>query len=199
MNNDLAHHSRFQYVTTYLVFTFFLFTTFFSGIPGMPVAPPKAHATLGEITYVTDYTYDDNSNVKSRTAPNGNVIKSNYDGLNRLIEKCYLNDIAIACTTANADVIYDYDANGNRTSMTDSTGITSYAYDRYNRLQSVAQPGIVPTYYDYDKANNLKKITYPTGEEIVYGYDDDNRLINVTDNTGTTSYAYDDLTNDLIK
>lgn len=199
MNNHSAHHSKFQSVTTYFVFAFFLFTTFFSGIPGMSIAPPKAHATTGEITYVTDYTYDDNSNVKSRTAPNGNVIKSNYDGLYRLIEKCYLNDIAIACTTANADVIYDYDANGNRTSMTDSHGTTSYTYDRFNRLTSVAQPGIVPTYYEYDKANNLTKITYPTGEEIVYGYDNDNRLINVTDNTGTTSYAYDDLTNDLIK
>ncbi len=199
MNNYSARSSKFQSITTYIVFAFFLFTTFFSGIPGIPVAPPKAHATTGEITYVTDYTYDDNSNVKSRTAPNGNVIKSNYDGLYRLIEKCYLNDIAIACTTANADVIYDYDANGNRTSMTDSTGTTSYTYDRFNRLTSVAQPGIVPTYYEYDKANNLTKITYPTGEEIVYGYDNDNRLTSVEDNTGTTSYAYDDLTNDLIK
>ena len=177
MNDYSAHYSRFQTITTHIVFAFFLFTTFFSGIPGMPVAPPKAHATLGEITYVTDYTYDDNSNVKIRIAPDGKIIKSNYDGLNRLIEKCYLADIATECTTAIADVIYDYDPNGNRISMTDSTGTTSYTYDRFNRLTSVAQPGIVPTYYDYDKTNNLTKITYPTGEEIVYGYDNDNRLV----------------------
>ena len=199
MKNDSAHHSRFQSITTYFVFAFFLFTTFFSGIPGMPVAPPKAHATLGEITYVTEYTYDNNSNVKSRTPPNGKVIKSNYDGLNRLIEKCYLDDTATACTTAISDVIYDYDANGNRTSMTDSTGTTDYSYDRYNRLTEVAYPNIFSIYYDYDKSNNLTKITYPTGEEIVYDYDDNNHLIGVTDNTGMTSYAYNNQTNDLIK
>ena len=73
MKNYLVHSSKFQSITTHIVFAFFLFTTFFSGIPGMSVAPPKAHATLGEITYVTSYDYDDNGNVKSRKAPNNNV------------------------------------------------------------------------------------------------------------------------------
>jgi uncharacterized protein RhaS with RHS repeats len=39
--------------------------------------------------------------------------------------------------SADFDPIYTYDLNGNRTSMTDPTGITTYTYDALNRLTSI--------------------------------------------------------------
>ncbi len=69
MENNSSSHNKFQCITTHIVFTFFLFTTFISGIPGVTISPPEAEAA-GEITYVTDYSYDDNGNVRSRTTPN---------------------------------------------------------------------------------------------------------------------------------
>jgi RHS repeat-associated protein len=67
-----------------------------------------------------------------------------------------------------------YDANGNTTTKTDSTGTTNYSWDFENRLTSVALPGTEGTVsYHYDPfGRRIEKIS-PTASSV-FAYDDDN-------------------------
>ncbi len=72
-------------------------------------------------------------------------------------------------STPNA--IYSYDANGNTTSKTDSTGTTTYAWDYENRLASVTLPG--------------------SGGTVSFKYDPSGRRIYKSSSAGTSIFAYD--------
>jgi len=92
-------------------------------------------------------------------------------------------------------IVYAYDAVGNRTSMTDPSGVTSYTYDYLNRLISVTNPDNKTIHYQYDAGGNRTQLTDPAGGVTVYSYDDDNRLIEVTKGASSTTYQYDSLGN----
>ena len=64
-----------------------------------------------------------------------------------------------------------YDANGNTTTKTDSTGTTQYSWDFENRLSSVTLPG--------------------SGGSVSYAYDPFGRRIYKSSASGTSSYVYD--------
>jgi RHS repeat-associated protein len=73
--------------------------------------------------------------------------------------------------TATPSTSYTYDANGNTTSKTDSTGTTTYAWDFENRLTSVTLPG--------------------TGGVVTFKYDPLGRRIYKSSSAGTSVFAYD--------
>ncbi|HEX9059397.1 MAG TPA: RHS repeat domain-containing protein [Clostridia bacterium] len=87
---------------------------------------------------------------------------------------------------------YTYYLNGKQASKTDTTGITTYAYDGLGRLVTVSEPGSVTTAYQYDDYNNRNKMVVTGGTSpcaITYGYDSLNRLktdINSVSGTQTT-------------
>lgn len=108
-----------------------------------------------------------------------------YDVLNRL------TSIDYADTTP--DVAFTYDANGNRTQMTDGAGSETYVYDTLNRLTSVTRGSDVFS-YAYDLVN-LVQATYPGQPAVSYAYDDDERLQSAGPSGQTTSYAYDEAGN----
>lgn len=85
---------------------------------------------------------------------------------------------------------FAYDANGNRTEMTDGQGTESYGYDALDRLTSVTRGADVFS-YGYDPASNLTGRTYPDGTVFSYAFDDDGRLSSLTVGGQTTGYAYD--------
>jgi RHS repeat-associated protein len=66
---------------------------------------------------------------------------------------------------------YTYDANGNTTSKTDSTGTTTYSWDFENRLTSVTLPG--------------------SGGTVSYAYDPFGRRIKKVSSAGTSVFVYD--------
>ena len=183
----MKRFSRFNRRISQITLILFVFSTHFSGLPG---TTPPVQAQVQEVTYVTEYAYDKNGNVKTRKTPDGDTILYEYDASKRPTKITY-PDLS--------EVNYVYDAHGNRIEMNDPHGTTYYGYDRFNRLTGVQFPGINPLSYEYDKAGNLTKILYPTGEEIIYAYDGANRPIRVTDATGATAFEYDDQTNKLIK
>jgi len=113
----------------------------------------------------------------------GTVNYSAYDGNNRLKTITYSDSPTVSFT---------YDNNGNRTTMTDSLGTTTYTYDALDRLSSVIDPFDKTVSYTYDPATNKKTITYPGNKAVAYEYDQLNRLWKVNDWLGyTTTYAYD--------
>lgn len=107
-----------------------------------------------------------------------------FDALSRLVR-----DIG----AANQATSYEYDSNGNRTSMTDPLGrVTGSIYDPLNRLAQFTDPNDGATAYTYDGRDNVTQITDPRGLVTRYGYDGLDNLTQVdSPDTGATTYTYD--------
>jgi len=97
----------------------------------------------------------------------------------------YTFDAVDQLTGANYGTVsagYDYDAVGNRTSVTGSVpGAGSYSANNLNQYS--AAPGGTPT---YDNRGNLS-----TQNGWTYAYDSKNRLLNATDGTASAGMVYD--------
>ena len=128
-------------------------------------------------------TYDPAGNQTSVIDANGATTTYAYDALNRLTGVTYANG-------STAPVTYAYDADGNRTSMTDGAGTETFTYDTLNRLTADTRGANVFT-YTFDPAGNLLSRTYPDGTLTSYTYDADGRLASATSGGTTSTYAYD--------
>jgi RHS repeat-associated protein len=89
-------------------------------------------------------------------------------------------------------VSYTYDADGNKTGMTDATGTSSYAYDPFGELTSAANGVGQTVTYSYDADGNIVDTSYPlpgtatwaTSHSVTYEYDNADHLMSVTDFNG---------------
>ena len=137
---------------------------------------------LGEIE---TYEYDIHARLSKITQPNASTIQYDYNKLDALISIDYSDE-------SDGQVLYAYDTDGRRVSMTDLTGETSYEYDNMGRITGVQDGNGNVILYNYDSFGNLNKLTYPDGTEVLYGYDSLDRLVSVTDReNGETTYDYD--------
>ncbi len=98
------------------------------------------------------------------------------------------------------NVSFEYDAAGNRTSMTDGSGSVTYHYDQLSRMdwEERTFTGLSGAYrldYDYNLAGQLTSLVEPTqfGSTLSYAYDFAGRLEAVTGSEfgGVTTYASD--------
>lgn len=119
---------------------------------------------------LTEYNYDDQSNLTQVTDAEGNVTTYVYNGFGEVISQ----------TSPNTGVTaYSYDNNGNRLTQTDARDITvSYSYDPLNRLTSIVYP------------DSTENISY-TYDQIDNGNFGVGRLTQVNDESGSTAYHYD--------
>jgi RHS repeat-associated protein len=140
-------------------------------------------------------SYDDAGNLESRTDFADRVTAYTYDVMNRLLTR------TAQCPTppcgAHANGTLTYTPSGRRDTVTDASGVTAYAYDDRDRLQSLAYPDVRTLGYLHDGNGNRTTLTalLPTGAAgapltltTTYTYDDANRLDLVTDTAGR---AYD--------
>ena len=130
-----------------------------------------------------DYTLDSVGNRRSKTQSGINALAENYnyDAVDQLIEAKY--------GTART-VGYQYDAAGNRQTVTDNGAAQAYTANADNGYTSV---GGISTETDLNGnmvASPLKTEngTLKTG---IYAYDAQNRLVTATVNGVTTSFTYD--------
>ena len=158
------------------------------------------------------YTLDNAGNrIKEETFDSiGTVLQSHsrvFDALNRLWK-----DIG----AVNQATVYEYDANGNLTRITDplnrqssntydalnrlisSTqadgGIIQYGYDGQDQLTRVTDPRNLTTQYTRDGLGNLNQQTSPDTGATGYTYDAAGNVLTRTDAKGqVASYSYDAL------
>jgi RHS repeat-associated protein len=144
---------------------------------------------------VTSYTYDGSGNQLTKQDPGGDCRASRpigctvmtYDVANELTSVNYSDG-----KTPNVTGI-TYDGDGQRTSLTDGTGTSSWTWDSLHRLTSYTDGAGAKVQYQYDLRNLVVAITYPgSGHVVTRSYDDTGRWIVVTDWLGNTShFAYD--------
>ena len=164
---------------------------------------------------VTQYSYDCRNRLRNVTDPEGQRTEFIYDAANRLIRTEYPIGTVIhreydeakrlvnitnmrSDSTVISSFVYQYDANGRRTSMREADGNTTYYdYDAQGRLINVSFPDGTATAYEYDRNNNIIKRTFYLYNEVIYEvnseHDGDNRLTNMSG----TEYEYDDNGNQL--
>lgn len=87
-----------------------------------------------------------------------------------------------------------YDALGNRTQMTDSSGTTNYEYNPFGELTAETKDDILKS-YTYDSLGRRTEFGVMNGADNVifntYGYDSVGRLTSVTNGQDYVEYTYD--------
>ena len=141
----------------------------------------------------TMYTYDGAGNRLTQQDPGGSCsapltgcTTTAYDADNEVTSVTYSDGV-----TPNVSNI-SYDNDGQRTSMTDGSGTSMWAYDSLHRLTTYTNGAGAVVGYDYltpqgnyDLKNQVGHITYPNGAgTVTRSYDLDGRLGSVRDWTG---------------
>ncbi|MGH9462398.1 MAG: PKD domain-containing protein, partial [Vicinamibacteria bacterium] len=122
--------------------------------------------------------YDAAGNLKIWAKFDGNQITFDYDVNNWLTRKTFPDTSFVEFTYTNA---------GQRETATDSRGVTNYAYDDRDRLETLIYPDGRKLEYGYDANGNRTSLTATIGSTVLttsYSYDDASRLDIVTDPNG---------------
>lgn len=129
----------------------------------------------------TNYTYFENSSIKSIVNRNNQTINYAYDEINRLKSVIGIN----------INRTFTYDLNDNIEKIDDNNGTLSFSYDEQNRLISHTDFYNNLVKYGYDKVGNIIQRIYKTGKVVDYTYYPDNLLYTVKDWGGRiTTYTY---------
>jgi RHS repeat-associated protein len=144
---------------------------------------------------ITGYGYDLGGNRLSVTQPGGNCgsvpkvncVTCGYDVADQVTSITYSDG-----TTPNVSNIV-YDADGQRTSMTDGTGTSTWAWDDLHRLTQSKDGSGAIVGYGYDPPNRKTTVVYPgTTGTVTREYDQAGRMISVKDwSNRTTGFDYD--------
>jgi RHS repeat-associated protein len=110
----------------------------------------------------------------------GRRVEYTYDSLNRLTREQIFDP-----TSGDEDIVYTYDAVGNRLSRTDNTGTVGYTYDANDRVLTADG-----TTFTYDDNGNVTSRTV-SGVTTTYSYDPENRLLRVDGPDPTVEFVYD--------
>jgi RHS repeat-associated protein len=145
----------------------------------------------------TSYSYFNDGTVQTMT--DARNAKTTYSYNSRHLVTGITYDLSLAQgVAATANVTFNYDAAGNRISMTDGLGSASYGYDQLSRLTSETRTfnEINPLNpftltYAYNAGNELTSITNHWGAQVGYSYDIAGRPTSVSGSgyAGVSSYV----------
>ncbi len=132
-------------------------------------------------------SYDAVGNIATRRDFNGRTTMYQYDKLNREVAR--IPDP----TLGEASILTSYTLTGQRSAISDSSGLTSFHYDERDRLVTKFSPQGTLN-YTYDTRGNVNSIRSDAnsgGVDLTYSYNAAGRLASVVDaHGGTTSYTY---------
>ncbi|NOH00462.1 MAG: hypothetical protein HND47_00085 [Chloroflexi bacterium] len=153
---------------------------------------------------ITRFTYDELNRVMSKQDPLGNIWQYDYDAAGNQISMTDGNQQTTNYTYDDARqlvkierpdevVQFAYTQTGQRESMQDALGSTSWIYDDLNRLVETRDIFGNVVKYGYDANGNRTSLTYPDGHIVSYAYTSGDQLANVVNEQSTViSYQYDD-------
>ena len=121
----------------------------------------------------SNFTYDVAGRLSSTTRSDGSVVGDAYDAADHLT--------TVDFPGTGADVAYTYDAAGQRLSMTDVTGKTSYSYTSTGLLAATTNGAAAVLAYTYDAAGQRTAVTYPGSKQVSYSYDAAGQMTSLTD------------------
>ena len=139
---------------------------------------------IGALGQATEYSYDQQGNVRAVRDPLNRVTTNAYDALNRLVR---VTDPDSGVTT------YAYNGLDALSAVADPRGlVTGYAVDGLGNLLRQTSPDTGITDNAYDPAGNLLTQTDAKGQVTRYAYDVLNRVVSIDYHDGSQqSYAYD--------
>ncbi|MCA1684017.1 MAG: RHS repeat-associated core domain-containing protein, partial [Actinobacteria bacterium] len=164
-----------------------------------------AYDSLGRPATVTDpagrtttYGHDAGGNMVSKQDPGGNCAavpkvactSFGYDVADQLKTITYSDG-------ATPNVTMGYDPNGQRTSMTDGTGSSSWARDSLGRLVASTTGSALPggsktVRHGYDLRNSVTSVTYPGNLNLSRAYNSTGTQASQSDWTGASmNFSYD--------
>ncbi|MBI2373534.1 MAG: RHS repeat protein, partial [Deltaproteobacteria bacterium] len=129
--------------------------------------------------------YDAEGNQTAKVTFNGDRLEYDFDSNGRMIRKR---------VPGYSEYVITYTATGQRESVLDYRGLTSYEYDSRDRLLRVDNPEGTFVSYTYDLAGNRASVTSPS-QTVEYAFDALNRMETVTSPGGLARYAYDAASN----
>ena len=131
-------------------------------------------------------TYHADGTLASHTDFSGATRTFEYDVNQRLARRAYPD---------GSEVTFTYTPTGQRETVLDARGVTSYSYDARDRLTEKTDPTGYKLSYTYDSQGNRTSLTATVGTEVYttgYTYDALNRPETVTDSQGgVTRLGYD--------
>lgn len=161
-------------------------------------------AIADPLQHVTGFAYDELNRLVREVNPLNNTWQYGYDPVgNQLTRRdangaltsysYYADDLLRQISyPSGAPVLFEYDANHNRTRMADGLGVTTWTYDALDRLTATTDSLSRSLAYAYDPVGNRTGITYPDQRAVAYSYFDNDWLRTVTDpQGGVTSYQRD--------
>ena len=157
---------------------------------------------------MTTYTRDEAGRLTAETNALGQTMSTVFDVLGRprivtaadgsVSITSYTEDGMVArVVRPDQTVDYTYDAVGNRLTMGDNLGTSSWVYDWAGRVVSETDARGNTTTHEYDLAGNLAGITYADGRTVERTIDGRGLTVVQTDTTAAgvssvTTFAYDE-------
>jgi RHS repeat-associated protein len=154
----------------------------------------RVMSSTDALSNVTSFTYDGTGNRLTQQDPGGNCsatpktgcTTTTYDTANQLKTVAYSDGVTPNVTNLT------YDADGQRTGMTDGTGTSAWVWDSFHRLTGYSNGNGAQVQYGYNLRNLPTTITYPGSLNVTRGYDDVGRFTSVQDwLSNTTTFGYD--------
>ncbi|EMS69249.1 RHS repeat-associated core domain-containing protein [Ruminiclostridium cellobioparum] len=133
------------------------------------------------------YKYDLALNKTQMLDRNGNETLFSYDSRNLILSR--------SVTQTGDSVSYSYNEVGSISSMTDTSGTSTYGYDTVDRVLQINKNGVFQLGYTYDALGNILTVKDKKGFVTTYTYDKSNRMKTVSytilGTAKTTAYNYD--------